>query len=166
MVTNSLDHRSKKANQEIFHRYDRLNSLWTEVEKYLTRDHIPCPVEITYRSYAPDEDHANHGWDCCNDLLGLQKIKGQWRVCHGFRDDRWPDADAGWTPIADCSGVVRSVCAKHVVALEKAIIESAESFIPVVDAAIAELEGFLIVPNPSELAEMLTERSRLNGRKL
>jgi hypothetical protein len=155
----TLEVRAEKARKELFARYDRLNALWLEAEERLTKYHIPRPVKHEYCEYLLDEGDPNSGsmWDC----LGLQKVKGKWRICHGSYYYIEP-GPSNWTPIVDCSAEVRVWAAKHLLGLEEEVVKSAEKFIPKVEDAIQALTSAL--GQPDQLADLLAERAKLNGR--
>ncbi len=156
----TLDERAEKARKELFARYDQLNALWLKAEERLTRLHIPRPVQFIYASRSHhDPDFLPGDPECA--CLGLQKVKGKWRICYGeYYSCSQPDAD--WQPITECSAEVRVEAAKHLPGLEKAIVESAEKFIPKVDTAIKQLADAL--GQPDNLADLLAERAKLNGQ--
>src|SRR5262245_51293626 len=100
----TLEQRAAKARKALFPRYDQLNALWLTVEERLSKYHIPRPPEYIYCEYRVDERDPNSGpaWDC----LGMQKIKGKWRICHGSYC--WSeDGPSDWTPIVECSAEIR-----------------------------------------------------------
>jgi hypothetical protein len=61
-----------------------------------------------------------------------------------------------------CSGEVRADAAKHLPGLEKAVVESAERFVPKVDEAIKALSEAL--GEDGNVAALLAERAKLNGK--
>lgn len=160
---NSFSVRARTASDELFSKYDRLNDLWNQVEVRLTKYHIPRPVDFTYASYFPDAEYEHHGVER-HDMLGIQKVKGEWRICLGSSDDIHPEED-NWTLVSECSALLRVQAAKHLSGLEEAIISDAEGFISIVEQAILEMSNFLD-PKPSDqIRELLEERARLNGQK-
>ena len=118
----SLSSCARKAGEELFTRYDKLNDLWKQTEERLTKYHIPRSVSYTYASYYPDDECEQQGVQRHN-MLGLQKVKGSWRICSGECDDRWPDSEH-WTPITECSALHRVQTVKHLPGLEEAIVEN------------------------------------------
>jgi len=151
--------RADKAQKELFTRYDQLNALWLKAEERLTKYHIPRSVEHIYRECLIDERDPGSGpvWDC----LGLQKVKGKWRICWGSYCYSDPEPSV-WTPITECSAEIRVGAAMHLPGLEEAVVKSAETFIPRVDGAIQALADAIAQPDP--LASLLAERAKLNGR--
>lgn len=158
----TLNERAQKARKALFNRYDQLNALWERAEEELTRLHIPHPIEFVYRHY--EDDWRDPSGAQIAQCLGIQKIKGKWRICHGTYVMPHEPGPDDWTPITDCSGDVRIEAARHLLALKQAIVEAAERFIPRADAAIAALaESLGLPPEMSSLAELIAERARLNG---
>ncbi len=131
-----------------------------QAEEELTKLHIPRPVSYSYRSY--DEDYCDPSTRI-NFCLGIQKIKGDWRICHAIDHPCDGDYDPQWTPITECSVEVRVQAAKYLPQLKEAVVKSAETFIPKVDEAIGELKKALSLPD-EHLQALLAERAKLNGR--
>jgi hypothetical protein len=154
----TLNQRAEKARKELFSRYDQLNALWEEAEERLTRYHVPCPVQHIYHHSRGLQ--SDDGPECV--CLGLQKIKGKWRICYGeYFSCNQPDAE--WQPITECSAEIRVEAARYLPGLENAVVESAEKFIPRVDSAIQALAEAL--GKPGNLAGLLAERAKLNGKE-
>jgi len=157
----ALAKRAEQARRVLFERYDQLNALWLEAEKQLSKFHIPCPVCY---EYATDEEYSGqHYCPVIGHCLGLQKVKGQWRICYGTYFYPAPEEDSGWKPITECSAEVRVSAASHLPRFRERVVESAEEFIPKVDKAITELKEALEMPEES-LQALLAERAKLNGR--
>jgi hypothetical protein len=154
----TLDQRAQNVRTQLFDRYDQLNALWQKAEERLTKNHIPRPVEHIYSEFdlVEGDPNAGIGWHC----LGLQKIKGKWRICHGTYcySQSGPD---DWTPIVDCAAPIRVRTTKYLLDLEEAAMKSAETFVPVVDEAIKTLAK--VLGHSDNLAELLAERAKLNG---
>ncbi|HTU19587.1 MAG TPA: hypothetical protein VMG10_16115 [Gemmataceae bacterium] len=155
----TLNERAQKARDELFVRYDKLNALWLKAEEQLTHLHIPRPAECIYRDYEPDYREPEFRIAEC---LGLQKIKGKWRICYGEYALLSEPGPSDWTPITDCSAEIREEAAKHFPKLHKAVVESAEKFIPKVDSAIQHLAEAL--GDSANLNDLLAERAKLNGQ--
>ncbi len=150
----TLNQRAQKAREELFNRYDALNALWLKAEEEITKLHIPHGVSYVYN----DDLNGCYPSDC----LGVMKIKGKWRICHGsYLPSCEPEPD-DWTPIVECSAVIRVEVVKHLPRLRQAVIEAAEKFIPRVDKAIKNLEKVLAAQD--DMAALLAERAKLNGR--
>src|SRR5947208_1711218 len=78
----TLAERAQKVRQELFERYDKINALYLQFEERLNRKyHIPHPIQHSYYTYDLEEGNPNAGW--ASDCLGLDRIKGKWRICHG-----------------------------------------------------------------------------------
>ncbi len=154
----TLSQRAEKARKELFARYDQLNTLLGKHEERLARYHIPRPVEHSYAKHDIEEQNPNSGF--YYERLGMQKVKGKWRLCYGSFDYN-ECALHDWTPLVECSVEVRVAAVQHIAALERKVVESAEKFIPKVDGAIKALTD-LLEPD-AHLAELLAERAKLNG---
>jgi len=155
----TLEERARKAREILFSRYDDLNVLWLQAEEQLTQLHVPCPVSHTYAKYQ-DQDDPNGALTC--KCLGLQKVRGKWRICHSLYEE-WCDQHLGWIPITECSAETRVEAAKHLDDLRKAVVESAERFIPKVDEAINTLAKTVGFSANAQSRDLLAERAKLNG---
>lgn len=156
----TLEARAKNARQSLFQRYDQLNALWEKAEEQITKFHIPRPVCYEYEAlcafqYGEEEPYEG----CC---LGVQKVKGKWRICHGTYYYCAPpgDDEPDWKPIIECSAEVRASAVEHLEGLREKVVESAEKFVPVVEEAIEKLRRFV----KDDVKELLAERAKLNGR--
>jgi hypothetical protein len=96
------------------------------------------------------------------ECLGLQKIRGKWRICHGLDYDVFPDREH-WTPITECSAQVRVEAAEHLDKLREAVVKSAENFISRVDEAIEALAEVVKHPVRVKNSDALADRAKLNG---
>ena len=158
----TLTGRAENARKELFDRYDQLNALWVKAEEELTRLHIPRPVHYTYASYDADPCD-NEPWQI-HHCLGLQKVKGKWRICYCTMHDAFPEMPEDWTPITESSAEIRVKAAKHLPGLREAAVTSAEAFIPEVGKAIEALTHDLGFPDDDHLKQLLAERAKMNGR--
>ncbi len=157
----TLIERARQVRETLYGRYDELNALWFQAEQELTKLHIPRPVECQYREYL-DDLYDNNSRTC--ESLGVQKVKGKWRICHAvYLAYSSPEDCSGWTPITDCSVETRVEAAKHLPKLRDAVVKSAEDFVPQVDSAIDELKKALSVPD-EHLRALLAERAKFNGK--
>ena len=158
----TLTQRAREARETLFQRYDQLNALWLEAEEQLRKFHIPHGICHVYEYYEPDPDRSGPDANLC---LGLQKVKGEWRICHGcYRDDFPPFEVEDWTPITECSAEIRVRAAQNLPGLREAVVESAEDFIPKVDDAITSLSEELKPCSDQHLQALLAERAKLNGQ--
>lgn len=146
------------VQDKLFKLYDELNRVWLVLEKKLTENHIPHPICYIYHSYSPDgrSPHAE-----VHDCLGIQKVKGQWRICHGTYDYSEPEPSV-WTPITECSALVRVNVAKHIEGLEDAIAKASERFVPKVEKAIKQIHESLF--KYASIQDLRDERMSLNGK--
>ncbi len=154
----TLDERAQNARDTLFKRYDVLNALWLQAEEQLTAFHVPRPASYAYLEYDdPDSPLA-----MIHERLGLQKIRGKWRICHGLDYDVWPDREQ-WTPITECSAEIRVRAVRYVQDLRKAIVDDAERFIPQVEEAIHTLATTVGLSTSTESQDVLANHAKLNG---
>lgn len=129
----ALEDRAEKTRIDLFQRYDQLNALWQKAEEQLRKNHIPRAVHYDIPIADPNPD--DNEW---HESLSLQKIQGEWRICHGGCWDYAPE-DLEWRPIVECSVEIRVEAVRHLPGLRQAAVESAETFIPEVESAIQQL---------------------------
>lgn len=156
-MTQSLEVRARAAQESLFQRYDQLNALWTLAEEQLTKFHVPHCVQFDYSDWPGADGYSEYA------CLGLEKVNGKWRICHGYCTDMSPECDT-WTPITECAATVRISAAKHLPKFREAVIAAAERFLPRVDKAIEELQAALSSEDEGNLQELLAERAKLNGK--
>jgi len=160
----TISTRREESRETLFRLYDELNSLWLEAEKRLTEGHIPRSVCHVYAECELDWRGPNRG--TISYCLGLQKVKGKWRICHSSYL-AWcePEPEGNdWTAIADCSAEIRVNAAEYLPGLEEEIVKSAEGFVPMVEKAIQTLQRSLNQKPSDQIRELLDERAKLNGR--
>jgi hypothetical protein len=138
--------------RQLFERYDRLNAAYEAAEARLAEQHIPHAVHVVYDIHPLNvlKDMGNEYFS-----LGVQKIKGKWRICHSIDDDQ-EYAEAGndvpmhWHPIVEAAACVRVEAAEHLPKLEGAVAESHREFLAKVDEAIKSVERFAHPKSPLE----------------
>jgi hypothetical protein len=151
----TLSERAEHVRDELYGRYDRMNELWLKAEQKLAKHHIPKHVIYEYHT---DEDR--YGQPHVGYVLGLFKVKGEWKISAGSYCYNDPEEETDWKPIAECSATTRTKAAKFLPAFEEAIIKSAERFVPEVDDAIQKLDEFV----NQDIESLLAERAKLNGK--
>ncbi len=131
-VPNPLDVRNKAAIEKAAPLYDRINKVWEKTEEFLKSKGILAPVNFTY------------GYEqSCEYSLGLQKISGKWRICHGFFHYSSPDQDTDWTVITDVPIELRVHLLKYVQDIFEALVKSNEAVVPKLEKAAQEAEETL-----------------------
>lgn len=154
----TITERAAHAESVLFKRYDELNALWIRAEKEFTAYHIPHTISFEYAHPSSDED------DPIVRCLGLSKRNGAWRICHGEYHYADADREPDWTPITECSAILRVYATKWLPKLREAIVAASERFIPEVERAIERLRKELSVEPVVALEDLLAERAKLNGR--
>ncbi len=131
-VPNPLDVRNKAAIEKATPLYDRINSVWEKTEEFLRSKGILAPVEFCYGG----EEYGEY-------YLGLQKIGGKWRICHGFFHYNSQDQQTDWSVITDTPIELRVELLKHVQDLFEALVKSNEAVVPKLEKAAQEAEETL-----------------------
>jgi hypothetical protein len=140
----TLIDRAQQAREALYARYDKLSALWIKAEEELVKFHIPRPVTCECLEY--EDSHDANARIC--EALGVQKINGNWRICHSVYPLGSKPESTGWTPITECPVETRVLMTELLPDLRADVVKSAEEFIPEVDKAIEELEKTLArLPN-------------------
>ncbi len=146
----TLKPRAEKARKELFERYDQINALWQKAEQELAKEHIP-------RWFS--HDFNDDGRFC--ESLAMMKHRGEWRIHYAEIDLACQDMTE-YKLITDCSGEIRVRVMRELPGLRQAAVESAERFVKEADEAICQMSEDLGIPD--NLAELLAERAKLNGK--
>jgi len=142
----SLDERNNQANEALEARFSQLNAAFEEHEASLKAMMVPMDVWVVYRSCA-DQEHPSadvvgeYQW-----LIGMIKLKGTWRLCHGYYYEDYrgsPNDDYSWKPMVEASIEDRIRASAHIEKLREAIIASKEKLLPDLENAIATLAAGL-----------------------
>lgn len=134
----ALVQRNKQAIEAASPLFDELNKSWDQIEKFLRKQGILHEVEhqigtlddLQYGAYA-------------SRLIGIQKRKGEWRVCYGVVHFQDPDEDAGWIPVTECTTDLRIELLEHVAGLFEELVKSNEKFVPEMEKAVAKSHSVL-----------------------
>ena len=140
-VDAALKKRNHEALSEVAPLFDQLNAAWEKIEDFFRSQGILAP---TYISYAPLECwHNSVEPETVGELvLGIEKIKGKWRICHSAYDYRQGEVGT-WTPVSDCSTELRTELLDHVGKLFEKLVESNEKYVPEVQKAVAKSAAVL-----------------------
>jgi hypothetical protein len=157
MIPNSLSvcrngHSAGNANQqepsnEVDVKLDRVNELWSRVERKLLRRQPPrhITVEVHSKQTGEDGDYLERHF------LGIQRQHGKWRLCHAVE---WPQFDENephpdipanlpWKPITECDLDTRIFASQFVHKLQFEVDNTRTFFIPLLDETIGRLEDAL-----------------------
>jgi len=156
----TLAQRAVEARTALFTRYDQLNALFEEAEQEFTRHHLPRGVEFAYREHFDEQGQGTVF------ALGIQKVKGKWRLCHTsyYFPHGYYEGDYEWVPLVEASAENRVRAAEHVVKLREMIVETLEKFVPETDEAITKLRSSVQELKNEDLVKLLAERAKLNGK--
>ena len=136
------DDRNQNANDGLSSLYDKLNESYEAAEKILKDMKMPLEARHEYR-FVVDDDYDPQGQGT-EFYLGFVKYDGKWQICHGT-GRRYDTHDEGicWKPIRETAVEDRVRAASHLGKLKLALIDAKEKFIPKVDKAIQDIQGFL-----------------------
>jgi len=138
---------AEEPANEVEAKLDRVNELWTRVERKLLNRQPPrhITVEVCYRQTGEDGDYLERHF------LGLQRMHSKWRLCHAVD---WPQYDERephpavpnnlpWRPITECDLETRITMSEHVRELQFEVDNTRSFFIPKLDQTISRLEEAL-----------------------
>jgi hypothetical protein len=130
------------VKNEVDQKLDRLNELWTKVEKKLLTKEPPRRLWCLYYTSAAEPDCDPDG-PVERRFLGIQRHAGKWRVCQAtvwglVSDDQFP-----WRPVLECDAPTRADAVRGIEELKREVRKTRTIFIPQLDKAISALEGAL-----------------------
>ena len=134
----ALLQRNKKTMQTVSPLFDELNKTWEEIEKFFRQQGILRDVlhgfgTLEDERYGPQADL----------LIGIQKQRGEWRICYGTYYYNNPEDVTNWTPVTECSTEVRIELLDHVNDLFEKLVKRNEEFIPELEQAVAKSHSVL-----------------------
>jgi hypothetical protein len=130
----TINEKNEEVNRVFDSRIDQLNAAYEVAEKELRAMRVVVEADYAYANWDDDPEQP-HGK--CYAHIGIVKLQGQWRICHGYSDDCHPDVI--WKPIRDASVHERISAARHIDKLREEIVRQKEKAIPRVESAIAAL---------------------------
>jgi hypothetical protein len=130
----SIDEKNDEVNRVFDSRIDQLNAAYEVAEKELRAMRVVVDADYRYASWDDDDEQPQYK---CHAHIGVVKLQGQWRICHGYSDDCHPNVI--WRPIRDASVHERISAARHIDKLREEVVRQKEKTIPRVESAIAAL---------------------------
>lgn len=115
-------------------RYDALNLLFTQLEDRLRKMRPAVPVWVQF-AINVDNDDNDYTWQ----LIGMEKHRGTWRLCHAYDEVHNPNGPHDVKPIVEAPVTSRILAAHVAMKLPDAIAKSKERLVPEVDGAIKAL---------------------------
>lgn len=133
----SQDERNQEINDSLNVRLNQLNQLIEKREAALKSMMVARDTVLCIHSYQEENDEFGE----YQQLLGMIKQKGGWRLCYSFHYENFghPDREVLWKPLVDCSIEERIHATKHIDKLKGRIIEEKEKLMPELENAIENL---------------------------
>lgn len=139
---NGFDPALIKRNQETMSKanplFNRINQAWEKTERFFQEQGIFLPVSITYYDFYDRDGVPDGVYE-----LGIHKIKGKWRICHGVYFHQDPSQMTEWTPINECNIELRVEMLKHVSSLFQKLVEANEAYVAEIEQAVAKADEVL-----------------------
>lgn len=136
----ALIERNRMALKQVSPLFDQLNDSWAKIEDFFRRQGILQSAEHSYGElkhwHNPAESEV-YG----EKLIGVQKIKGKWRICYGEFHHQHGDSD--WTPVSDCNVDVRTEMLNHVGKLFEVLVDANEKYVPELEQAVVKSHSVL-----------------------
>ena len=129
----ALIKRNQKALKQAAPLFDRINHAWDEIEDFFRKQGVLRPASFTYRNWSESNGQGEWGGQR---LLGVEKVKGKWRICHGDLYDNGP-LDVSWMPMAECGIELRIEMLEYVGELFAVMVKSNEEYIAEIEQAVA-----------------------------
>jgi hypothetical protein len=141
-LTMSIEDRNQERNNAVTQRLTQLQACIESHEERFRQMRIFCEVRFKYDHWEEIENGSPVGEH--QQLIGLVRINGKWRLCHAnhyfdFSDDFPVD----WKPLVDVAIVDRIRAIEHIEALREELIRSKEALLPEIEQAIAKLAAGL-----------------------
>jgi hypothetical protein len=137
----ALRNRNKEIIQKATPLFDQLNESWEKIESFFRAQGILQSCYISYDQFGdwPQPDQFNAYGE---ELLGIEKHKGKWRICFAQLDYGSGEI-SGWTPVTEGSTEIRILLLDHVGKLFEMLVESNEKFVPEIEQAVAKSHSVL-----------------------
>lgn len=138
----SFDEKNSHVSAALSTRLDQLNSAIDVMEAQFRKMGIVVECEVDYGRWPDDPAQPSY---YTHAQIGMVKLQGQWRLCHGYMQEDRPD-EVEWKPLRDASVQERIAAIRHVEKLREEIVRSKERLISrldgVIAAAVSEIERY------------------------
>jgi hypothetical protein len=157
----TIEDKNDELNEVVSDRLKQLQVVIEEYEASLKKLLIPRDVWYTYRT----EDHEDEGQYAGSTeyMIGMTKIGGNWRLCHGIID-HWGPGHLDSKPLVDTPIPLRIESIKHLEALRHEIVESKKGLIPEIEDAIQGVKAAL--DNPKSWSEVTRKKGHFSKPKM
>ncbi len=136
----ALIERNKAAIKQASPLLDQISKTWENIEKFFQSQGILRGACTGYQTIYQDP----YG-ECPigEHLLGIQKLKGAWRICVGMEHYNHPEDEFNWKPIGEASTQLRIELLEHVHSLFAAMVKSNEDYIKDIEEAAKKSQKVL-----------------------
>lgn len=128
----ALIQRNKAAIKQASPLLDQLSGTWDKIEKFFQSQGILRGACVGYQTVYQD---PHEECPIAERLLGIQKVKGAWRICTGSEHYNYPEDGCDWKPIGEASTQLRIDLLEHVHPLFAAMVKSNEEYIKEIEKA-------------------------------
>ncbi len=146
ILSMTIEDKNKELNEVVSDRLKKLQVVIEQYEASLKKLLIPRDVWYTYRTEDHVDDQGQYNGYSTDYMIGMTKIAGNWRLCHGISDHCGP-GHFDSKPLVDTPIPLRIESIKHLEALRHEIVESKKGLIPEIEDAIQGVKTALENPN-------------------
>lgn len=161
----TFEERNSELNQALENRLKQLNAAIDAHEKALKAMMIPRDTSFVYCREDEMDDNgqpSGHWWDS---MLGIIKLSGSWRLCHGTFDSRIHWEGVTWKPLVDSSVADRMSAICHLDKLREAVVKEKEQLVPELESALeVAVKGLENYPKASKGRRVVSARVRIERR--
>lgn len=150
----TIEDKNKELNEVVSDRLKQLQAVIDEYEASLKKLLIPRDVWYTYKTQ-PDRDDQGQCIGSTAYMIGMTKIGGNWRLCHGI-SDQWGSGDFDSKPLVDTPIPLRIESVEHLEALRHEIVEKKKDLIPELEDAIQGVKA--AIDNPKSWSEVTRKK--------
>jgi hypothetical protein len=158
----SIEDKNNELNEVASDRLKQLQVVIEEYEASLKKLLILRDVWHTYRTQ-DHEDEQGQYTGSTDYMIGMTKVGGSWRLCHGIFD-QWGPGHFDSKPLVDTPIPLRFESVKHLEALRHEIVEKKKELIPEIEDAIRTVEAAR--DNPKSWSEVTRKKGHFPKPKV
>ncbi|QEG39386.1 hypothetical protein UC8_13630 [Roseimaritima ulvae] len=132
--------RNKAAIKQASPLLDQISQAWDEIEEFFKSQGI---LRGTWLCFDSIFSGAHAQPPIGEELIGIQKIKGAWRICIGELIYADPEDDPNWKPIGEAPTHLRISLLDHVHPLFEELVRSNEEYVKDIEIAAKKSQAVL-----------------------
>ena len=136
----TLADRNRKAIEKASPLLDKISESWASIEQFFLKNGILCRTSIAVGKIYDDSPGMKEVGEY---YLGIVKVKGKWRICHGDMEHRNAHMGIDWTPISDSPNSIRIEMLDKVDELFTQLVKSNEDQLTRIQTAAIKSQSIL-----------------------